>query len=102
MQTHKNICQDRSEGNENRNCDDTDRYGRARSIVEVNGKQNEVDNPEGDCYDEDPDKENAQDLNNKDGFVRIRAWLVVAHKTIVLPKVFREVRKKRANLADLR
>lgn len=102
MQTDKNICQDRSEGDENRDRDNTDCHGRARSIVEVNGKKNEVDNPEGDCYNKDPDKENAEDLGREDGFVRDRAWLVVAHKTIVLPQVFRETGKNRANLTDSR
>ena len=68
----------------------------------VNGKHDEVDNPKGDCYHKDPDKENAENLGDENGFLRDRAWLVVAHNTIVLLRVFQEVRKKRANLTDLR
>ena len=62
LQTDKDIGQHSGENDEHRDCDDADGNGRPWCIVEFDGKEDEVNDPDRNDANEYPDEEDTAEL----------------------------------------
>ena len=77
MQTDKHVSQHAGQSDEDGDGDDADGYRGTGGIVEFDGKKDEINDPNGDDADEDPDEQDAEELREENHLALWRIELLV-------------------------